>query len=95
MSRNNKKSRQSSSKKNLLLFLNNKNFIISGVRPYAPLIHAFQELIRQILSESDKQISIWKEELLKALGPNGQVIIDVILEVELIIGRQPEVPGPW
>ncbi|MCP4577647.1 MAG: serine/threonine-protein kinase PknK, partial [Deltaproteobacteria bacterium] len=64
--------------------------------PYAPLVQAFQELIRQILAESDAEISIWKEELLKALGPNGRVIIEVIPELELIIGSQPKVPtlGP-
>ena len=64
--------------------------------PYAPLIQAFQELIRQILSESDAGVSTWKEKLLTALGPNGQVMIEVIPELELIIGGQPEVPvvGP-
>ncbi|UNU23702.1 AAA family ATPase [Microcoleus vaginatus] len=60
--------------------------------PYAALIQAFQELVRQLLTESSEQIAIWKENLLKALDNNGQVIIDVIPEVELIIGKQPEVP---
>ncbi|MEG4942882.1 AAA family ATPase [Microcoleus sp. F4-D5] len=64
--------------------------------PYAALIQAFQELIRQLLTENAENIAIWKEQLLTALGENGQVIIDVIPEVELIIGKQPEVPqlGP-
>jgi len=61
--------------------------------PYAPLINAFQEMIRQILSESDAAIADWKLNLLKALGPNGQVMIEVIPELELIIGEQPEVPS--
>ncbi|MEG4252722.1 AAA family ATPase [Microcoleus sp. Pol10D4] len=60
--------------------------------PYAALIQAFQELVRQLLTESYEQIAIWKENLLKALDNNSQVIIDVIPEVELIIGKQPEVP---
>ncbi len=60
--------------------------------PYAPLIQAFQELIRQILTESSDQINIWKTKLLQALGSNGQVIIDIIPEVELIIGLQPAIP---
>ncbi len=64
--------------------------------PYAALIQAFKELIRQLLTESSQQIEVWKAELLDALSPNGQVIIEVIPEVELIIGKQPEVPqlGP-
>lgn len=60
--------------------------------PYASLIQAFQELIWQILTESESQIEAWREKLLTALGPNGQVMIDVIPEVELIIGVQPAVP---
>ena len=60
--------------------------------PYAALIQAFQELVRQLLTESSEQIAIWKEKLLNALDNNGQVIIDVIPEVELIIGKQLKVP---
>ncbi|BCL39602.1 ATP-binding sensor histidine kinase [Nostoc sp. MS1] len=60
--------------------------------PYACLIQAFQELLRQLLTESQTQLYTWKQELLVALGTNGQVIIDVIPEVELIIGKQPSVP---
>jgi len=60
--------------------------------PYASLIQAFDSLIEQILAESREQIAIWKDSLLKALGSNGQVIIEVIPDLELIIGKQPEVP---
>ncbi|WP_228058332.1 AAA family ATPase [Nostoc sp. LEGE 12447] len=59
--------------------------------PYASLIQAFQSLIQQLLTESEAQIQVWKEKLLTALGENGQVIIDVIPEVELIIGTVPPV----
>ncbi|MBD1815535.1 AAA family ATPase [Microcoleus vaginatus DQ-U2] len=60
--------------------------------PYAALIQAFQTLIRQLLTESKEKVEIWKNKLLKALGTNGRVIIEVIPEVELIIGEQPPVP---
>ena len=60
--------------------------------PYAPLIHAFQELIRQILTESHEHIDTWKAKLLQVLGVNAQVMIDIIPEIELIIGSQPPVP---
>ncbi|MBW4636411.1 MAG: AAA family ATPase [Iphinoe sp. HA4291-MV1] len=59
--------------------------------PYASVILAFQELVRQLLTESEEQIQTWKQNLLEALGNNAQVIIDVIPEVELIIGKQPPV----
>ena len=64
--------------------------------PYAALIQAFTKLVRQILTESSEQINIWKARLLEALGSNGQAIVDVIPELELIVGKQPELPklGP-
>ncbi|AVH71701.1 trifunctional serine/threonine-protein kinase/ATP-binding protein/sensor histidine kinase [Nostoc sp. 'Lobaria pulmonaria (5183) cyanobiont'] len=60
--------------------------------PYASLIQAFRELMRQLLAESQARVEVWKNKLLRALGANGQVIIDVIPEVELIIGQQAPVP---
>ncbi|MDD5284954.1 MAG: AAA family ATPase, partial [Desulfuromonadaceae bacterium] len=60
--------------------------------PYACLIQAFRDLVQQILTESDEAIARWKKQLTKALNRNGQVIIDVIPEVQLIIGDQPPLP---
>jgi predicted ATPase/signal transduction histidine kinase len=60
--------------------------------PYSAIVIAFQDLIRQILMGSEAQINHWKSKILDAVGPNGQVIIDVIPEVERIIGKQPSVP---
>ncbi|MEG4342384.1 AAA family ATPase [Microcoleus sp. A003_D6] len=64
--------------------------------PYSAIITAFQALINQLLTENAAEIASWKHQLLEALTPNAQVIIDVIPEVEFIIGPQPEVPqlGP-
>jgi len=58
--------------------------------PYFSLIQAFQSIVKQILVESSEQINIWKQKLVAILGSNGQVIIDVIPDVELIIGKQTE-----
>jgi len=60
--------------------------------PYASLIQAFNSLLRQLLTESAVSLEIWRTKILTALGTDGQVIADVIPEVELIIGKQPEVP---
>ncbi|OKH31956.1 serine/threonine protein kinase [[Phormidium ambiguum] IAM M-71] len=59
--------------------------------PYSALIQALSELMRQLLTENQEKIAVWQLKLLEALGQNGQVIIDVIPEVEWIIGKQPEV----
>ncbi|MCU1339069.1 MAG: hypothetical protein JWO19_4650, partial [Bryobacterales bacterium] len=60
--------------------------------PYATLAQAFQTLIRQILVKSEAEVEHWRRGLQEALGPNGQLIVNVIPEVEFIIGKQPSVP---
>ncbi len=60
--------------------------------PYSSLVQAFRSLIRQLLTESQGKIDTWREKLLAAFGINGQLIIDVIPEVELIVGQQPTLP---
>ncbi len=59
--------------------------------PYSAAVSAFKELMGQILTESEAKMSQWRRKILEALGLNGRVIIDVIPEVELIIGKQPPV----
>ncbi|MBU7584621.1 MAG: AAA family ATPase [Nostoc sp. TH1S01] len=57
--------------------------------PFSAFVQAFRDLIGQLLTESDPQIQAWKHKLLTAFGENGQVIIEVIPELENIIGKQP------
>jgi PAS domain S-box-containing protein len=59
--------------------------------PYATLAQAFQMLVRQILVKSEAEVDHWRGTLLEALGPNGQLMVDLIPEVEFIIGKQPPV----
>ncbi|MBD2471507.1 AAA family ATPase [Nostoc sp. FACHB-145] len=61
--------------------------------PYSAIAVALQKLVQQLLSEPDENVQQWRAHLLTALGSNGQIIIDVIPEVELIIGKQPPVPS--
>ena len=63
----------------------------STERPYTTLLGAFNRLILQILSEDRVRIQRWRDEILQALGVNGQLIVDLVPELELIIGEQPEV----
>jgi energy-coupling factor transporter ATP-binding protein EcfA2 len=59
--------------------------------PYATVAQAFQGLVRQILSKSEAELQGWREALREALGPNGLLIVDLIPELELVIGKQPPV----
>lgn len=56
--------------------------------PYATLGHAFRSLVLRILSQSDKQLSEWRTVLQDAIGTNGQLIVNLIPEIELVIGKQ-------
>ena len=60
--------------------------------PYATLAQAFQSLVRSLLSQSDAALAPWRDALVEALGPNGQLIVDLVPELRLIIGDQPPVP---
>jgi len=59
---------------------------------YIALIQAFQDLIQQLLGEAEEKLAVWKQKILDAVGVNGQLIIDLIPDVKLIIGLQPPVP---
>ncbi|GAA6616636.1 AAA family ATPase [Scytonema sp. NUACC26] len=61
--------------------------------PYSAIVDALRKLVQQLLGEPDEQVQQWRSRLLTALGSNGQLIIDAIPEVELIIGKQPPVPS--
>ncbi len=60
--------------------------------PYATLAQAFQTLIRQILVKSEAEVAQWRRALAEALGAHGQLMIDLVPELEFIIGKQPAVP---
>ncbi|HYX13039.1 MAG TPA: AAA family ATPase [Nostoc sp.] len=59
--------------------------------PYSAIVDALRKLMQQLLGEPDEQVQQWRSHLLTALGSNGRLIIDVIPEVEWIIGKQPPV----
>ena len=60
--------------------------------PFWAWVQAFQNLMRQLLTESVTETQKWRTKILEALGENGQVIIDVMPELELLIGKQSPAP---
>ncbi len=60
--------------------------------PYATIAQAFQTLTRQILCKSDAEVGYWREAIQTALGPNAQLIVDLVPEIEFVIGKQAPVP---
>jgi predicted ATPase/serine phosphatase RsbU (regulator of sigma subunit) len=59
--------------------------------PYASLAQAFQELIRHLLAGTPEEIEAWRARLLNALGPNAQVLVPILPELELLLPNQPSV----
>jgi predicted ATPase len=60
--------------------------------PYASLAQAFQTLIRPLLSKSEGELSKWRDALDEALGPNAKPIVNLVPELQLVIGEPPLVP---
>ncbi|MCD8486423.1 MAG: AAA family ATPase [Desertifilum sp.] len=59
--------------------------------PLSAFVQAFRDLMKQLLSESDLQLQRWQQQILAAVGDNGQVLIEVIPELEFVLGKQPAI----
>ncbi|MBN9350312.1 MAG: AAA family ATPase [Chitinophagaceae bacterium] len=55
---------------------------------YFAFAGAFRNLIYELLGETEKNLEKWKDVINTALGANAQLLIDLIPELELIIGKQ-------
>jgi PAS domain S-box-containing protein len=60
--------------------------------PYATIAQAFRGLVRQILGSGEVELARWRSEIEDALGPNAQLITNLIPELALIIGEQQPPP---
>ncbi|MBD1884587.1 ATP-binding sensor histidine kinase [Microcoleus vaginatus] len=60
--------------------------------PFSAFVQAFRDFMGQLLSETDAKVEQCKLEILAALGDSAGAIIEVIPELERIIGQQPPVP---
>jgi predicted ATPase/signal transduction histidine kinase len=60
-------------------------------KPYAPLAEALAQLVRYVLAQNDLEVARYREALREAVGQSGQLIVDLLPDVELLIGAQPPV----
>ncbi len=60
--------------------------------PCSTIVQAFQGLVRPLLGKSNAELAPWRDALLRALGPSGRLMTDLIPELKPIIGEQPPVP---
>lgn len=73
-------------------FIRGKFDLLQRNTSYFAFIQAFKELMSFILTESENYLENLKQDILEAVGPNGQVVIKLIPELEQVIGKQPDVP---
>jgi serine/threonine protein kinase len=74
------------------IFISGKFDQYKGDIPYATLAQAFEDLVRQILSNKDAEVERWREAIRGAVGLSGQLVVNLLPELELIIGKQAPVP---
>jgi PAS domain S-box-containing protein len=54
--------------------------------PYATLTQAFRNLVRPLLGQSEAELGRWQDALREALGPNVQLMVNLVPELEAVIG---------
>ena len=60
--------------------------------PYSTIAEALQNLVGDILRESDVAIAQWRSALREALGSNGSLLVSLVPALELLVGPQLPVP---
>ena len=60
--------------------------------PYASLVQALRGVVREHLTRPELELQDWRGRLSEALGSNAQLMIDLIPELEFVIGAQPRAP---
>ncbi len=63
-----------------------------GDKPFSALIEVFQDLIHHVLAEGEDRLAWWRGQLSGALRSAGKVLVDLLPELELLIGPQPSLP---
>ncbi len=73
------------------IFISGKFDQYKGNTPYAPVVQAFAGMIKHLLTLSQQELEQWAKKLNKALTPNSKVIVDIIPDLESILGTPPPV----
>jgi serine/threonine protein kinase len=74
-------------------FIRGKCDQYSRNQPYAALIQAFQQLLRQLAVEGQQRRSYWKSELLNALGENAAAVAEILPNLRLLTGELRPMPA--
>ncbi|WNG61239.1 AAA family ATPase [Archangium gephyra] len=73
-------------------FLRGKFNALQRDVPYDTLAQATRALVQQVLAGSDEEVAAWRQRLAEAFEGNGQVLVDVVPQLEMVVGKQPAAP---
>ena len=59
--------------------------------PYTGIIKGFNDLVRYLLTQDARQLKLWREKILSAVGNNGKLITDIFPDLKWIIGSQSDI----
>ncbi|MDF2667727.1 MAG: histidine kinase [Paenibacillus sp.] len=79
------------------LFISGKFDPYQSDIPYSAWIQAIEDLIRQLLTGSNRQMEFWKLRIQQEIGEYTGLLLDLIPQLELLIGPQPDIhpiPSP-
>ncbi|UQZ81582.1 Serine/threonine-protein kinase PrkC [Paenibacillus konkukensis] len=71
------------------LFISGKFEQFKRDMPFQAIQQAGQQIVHYLLTLGEASLLMWKKKIADAVGPNGQVLIDMIPDMEKIIGSQP------
>lgn len=72
-------------------FIEGKFDPLSANTPYHAFIQAFRAFVDILLTEREHKLAVWRKKILKALDGLGNILVDVVPDLELIIGPQPKI----
>ncbi|MCK5100375.1 MAG: serine/threonine-protein kinase PknK, partial [Desulfobacteraceae bacterium] len=78
--------------KNNGIFISGKFNLLQQTIPYTGIIQAFRQLARHLLTQSDQELNKWKKIIQKAIGNQGNEIIELVPEFKKILGQKAPVP---
>ena len=71
-------------------FISGKFDALKKDTPYSIITQAFHVWVKQILHLGEDQLSAWRTRVQNALGEDAQIVLEVLPELERLIGEQPK-----
>ena len=73
------------------VFLSGKFEELGAPTPYATFVQALRDFVLDVLTGNDAEVARWRDRLGRALAPSGQVMVELVPSLALVMGSQPPV----